>query len=308
MISSSEQKVTGPAQRGAGYGSAQKLGRSLAPYLGVLPFFLLVGVFLFWPTIYVVAGAFNNADGTFGLETIRYVIADESHIGAFKRSIQLSVATALIGAFFGGLLAWAVSVGKRDGALRRVILAASGVFAQFGGVMLAFAFLATFGFNGMLTVYLLEYFGEGVLTNPTWLYGMAGLILVYTFFQIPLMMIVFLPAIENLKPQWREASESLGGTTREYWKNIGGPILIPSFTGALLLLFANAFSAYATAVALISQGSPLVPLQISKSISSEVARSNPALSKTLALGMIIIVAIVMSLYVLLQRRVAKWTR
>ncbi len=308
MLSSSELNVTGPASSGASYAFAKKLRRSLLPYLGVLPFIALVTIFLFWPTITVISGAFYNPDGTFGLGTINQVLVEPSYVDAFKRSIQLSLVTALIGAFFGGLLAWAVATSKRDGISRRFILAASGVFAQFGGVMLAFAFLATFGFNGMLTVFILENFGESFLTQPTWLYGMVGLTLVYTFFQIPLMMIVFLPAVENLKPQWREASNGLGGTTGEYWKNIGMPILIPSFTGALLLLFANAFSAYATAVALISQGSPLVPLQISKAISGEVARSNPALSKTLALGMIIIVAVVMSLYVLMQRRVAKWTR
>jgi putative spermidine/putrescine transport system permease protein len=174
--------------------------------------------------------------------------------------------------------------------------------------MLAFAFLATFGFNGMVTIFFANNFGDSFLSNPTWLYNMTGLAVVYTFFQIPLMLIVFLPAVEGLRIEWREANDSLGGSTWNYWRNVAGPILFPSFLGALLLLFANAFSAYATAAALISQGSPIVPLQIRGAIGSEVALGGAALGKALALGMVVIVILVMGLYVLLQRRVGKWTK
>ena len=187
-------------------------------------------------------------------------------------------------------------------------LAGSGVFAQFGGVMLAFAFLATFGFNGMVTVFLTDRLGETFLSDASWLYGIGGLCVVYTFFQIPLMLIVFLPAVENIRPQWREASDSLGGSTWEYWRHVAGPILFPSFIGAALLLFANAFSAYATAAALISQGSPIVPLQIRTALSSETTLGNQSQGSALALGMVVVVAVVMTAYALLQRRVAKWSR
>ncbi|MCK7535694.1 MAG: hypothetical protein MZV63_34255 [Marinilabiliales bacterium] len=42
---------------------------------------------------------------------------------------------------FGALLAWAVAEGNPHGVFRRQAVARSGVLAQFGGVMLAFAFL-----------------------------------------------------------------------------------------------------------------------------------------------------------------------
>ena len=38
--------------------------------------------------------------------------------------------------------------------MHRAVIAGCGVLAQFGGVMLAFAFLATFGFTGVLTLFL----------------------------------------------------------------------------------------------------------------------------------------------------------
>jgi putative spermidine/putrescine transport system permease protein len=180
-----------------------------------------------------------------------------------------------------------------------------GVFAQFGGVMLAFAFLATVGPQGLLTVALSN---AGWDTGGTWLYGLNGLTVVYLYFQIPLMVLIFVPTLDGLRPQWREATESLGGTTWDYWRHVAGPILLPPFLGALLLLFANAFSAFATAAALISQGGIIVPLQIRTALTSEVLLGRENVGKALALGMIVVVAVVMVLQALLQRRTSRWLR
>jgi putative spermidine/putrescine transport system permease protein len=273
-----------------------------------LPFFLYVAVFLLWPTLAVVVGAFRTGDGSaLTLDNVRQA-AFGPYLETFVWSITLSASTALIGAVLGGLLAWAVASGRREGILRRIVVAASGTLAQFGGVMLAFAFLAAFGFNGLVTVFLKERLGIDLFANGAWIYELPGLALVYTYFQVPLMVIVFLPAVDGLKPQWREATLSLGGTPWDYWRHVGLPILLPPFLGGTLLLFANAFSAYATAAALISQGSPLVPLQIRAALTSEVVLGQANVGKALALGMVVVVAVVMTLYALLQRRTSKWLR
>jgi putative spermidine/putrescine transport system permease protein len=285
-----------------------QLFKNLTPYLGLIPFGLITLIFLIWPTIVVVYGSLQNLEGGFGFGSLIEVFTNPKYVGGYWTSIKLSAYSAIAGAILGGLLSWAISTGKSDGRFRKIAMAASGVLAQFGGVMLTFAFLATFGFNGMITLFANNYFGENILTDASWLYSLTGLVVVYTFFQIPLMLIVFLPAMENMKPEWREASESLGGSTVNYWTKVAGPILLPSFLGALLLLFANSFSAYATAAALISQGSPITPLQISFAISGEVSRTNPGISKALAVGMILVIIIVMTIYFLLQKRVSKWVK
>jgi putative spermidine/putrescine transport system permease protein len=135
---------------------------------------------------------------------------------------------------------------------------------------------------------------------------MNGLAVLYTFFQIPLMVLVFLPTLENLKPQWREASDALGGKAFEYWLRIGIPVLTPSFLGAALLLFVNSFSAYATANILINLGDYLTPLQIAIALTSETGGSNPAEAKTLSFYMVVVVVIAMSAYALLRKKVSKW--
>jgi putative spermidine/putrescine transport system permease protein len=277
------------------------------PYLVVAPFLVYVSVFLLYPTLIVVAGAFTDDRNRPTIATLR-TLTEGVYLRAFARSIELSAVTAVAGAVLGAVLAWAVWSGPRDGPLRRSAMAAAGVLAQFGGVTLAFAFIATVGLSGLVTVFVHDHLGIDLFTRGVWLFDMPGLLLVYTYFQIPLMVLVFLPALDGLRPQWREAVESLGGSGWEFWRYVAGPVLLPAFLGAALLLFANAFSAYATAAALISQGSPIVPLKIRGFLSSEVILGQQNLGKALGFGMIVVVAVVMTLYALLQRRAARWLR
>ncbi len=285
----------------------QELRLAFSAWLGALPFLLYTGLFLLLPTGIVVVGGLQDAEGLPTLQNL-VTVTTGAYLQTFVWSISLSAVTAALGAVLGALLAWAVATGPAHGVLRRIVLAASGTLAQFGGVMLAFAFLATFGFNGLITLFLQARLGIDLFASGAWIYELPGLALVYTYFQIPLMVIVFLPAVEGLKPQWREACLSLGGDGWAYWRHVGLPILWPSFAGAVLLLFANAFSAYATAKALISQASPLVPLRIGTFLTSEMVLGQANLGKALAFGMILIIAVTMTLYALLQRRTLRWLR
>ena len=293
----------GPTSGGAG---SLRL-RRVRDHLPFVPFLVYVTLFMLIPTAIVVIGAFQSDDGTPTLQNIATVLGGASFRDAFMRSITLSAQTAIIGATLGGLLAWALVDSDPNSWLRRIVLSASAVLAQFGGVMLAFAFLATFGFNGLATMFMREVVGLDVL-GGTWIYGMNGLVVVYSYFQIPLMVIIFLPALGGLRREWQEASSSLGGSAWQFWRHVGGPVLAPSFLGALLLLFANAFSAYATAAALVSQGSPIVPLRIRGALTSEVVLGQANVGKALALGMVVVVVVVMLLYALLQRRASRWVK
>jgi len=272
--------------------------------VGVVPFFVFVGLFLGIPTLVVMIGAFTGPRGP-TLDNVT-ALADGYIVDAFVRSIVLSAVTALLGAVFGALLAYTLVTGRPGGLIRRVVTSASGVLAQFGGVTLAFAFIATIGFSGFVTIFLHDRLGIDIYSGGVWLFELPGLVVVYTYFQIPLMVIVFLPAVDGIRPQWREATETLGGSTWQYWTRVAGPLLAPAFLGSTLLLFANAFSAYATAAALVSQGSPIVPLQIRTALTSEVILGRENLAKAMALGMVVVVAVVMWLYAVLQRRTARW--
>jgi len=275
-------------------------------WLGTVPFLAYVGIFLLLPTLLVAYEAFFDAAGNFTFANFDELRQD-TIVHSFISSIVLSLESAVVGSLLGGVLTYVVATGSPDGLLRRTVTAASGVLAQFGGVTLAFAFLATIGPQGFITKLIIDAYGTDI--SGGWLYEpLSGLVLVYSYFQIPLMVLVFLPAMDGLRPQWREAAESLGGTTWHYWRHVALPLLTPAFLGAFLLLFASGFSAYATAAALVSQGQPLVPLQIANTFSSEVILGRENVGKAMALGMIVIVAIVMTLNALLQRRASRWLR
>ncbi len=279
-----------------------------------MPFTLLVVLFLLIPLVVVITGALTGPDGRFSLAGLS-AFGDRTVLTAFWRSIFLAGSTALIGGVAGGLIAYVIATpgaasAGRPGAvsvLRQVVTSVCGVLAQFGGVALAFAFIATLGVSGVVTLALAD-LGVNIFASGVWLFAMPGLVLVYCSFQVPLMVIVFLPALDGVKPTWREATTTLGGTRWQYWRLVGGPLLAPAFTSGLLLLFASGLSSYATAAALVSQGSPIVPLQIRAALTSEVLLGRADLGKVLALGMVVLVAAVMLLQGLLARRSTRWSR
>jgi putative spermidine/putrescine transport system permease protein len=277
--------------------------RRIRDTLPLLPFLLVVLIFLIIPTVTVIVSAFV-ADGQFSLARIGALFSATA-LAALWKSVLLSASTALIGATLGAVLAWLIVSSPPSSVIRRAVLSLCSVLAQFGGVALAFAFLATIGLSGVLTLWVQQLFGFN-LAGSGWLYSLTGLILVYTYFQIPLMVIVFLPALEGLRDQWREAAVSLGASRWQYFREVAAPLLTPAFLGSSLLLFANAFAAYATAAALVSQGSPILPLLIRTALTSEVVLGQSGFAYALALEMVVVVAVVMVAYNLLVRRTARW--
>jgi putative spermidine/putrescine transport system permease protein len=274
-----------------------RAGRRLAApaWVGTVPFLAYVAIFLLWPTGIVVVDSLKNPNGAWAFSNVTE-LGNPLVRGYFIGSFKLCLLSSVAGAVLGAILAYAIASGNPDGTVRRLYLAVSGVLSQFGGVTLAFAFLVTIG-------------PVGLLFHASWYYGFPwGIGLIYTYFQIPLMVLVFLPAIDGVKVQWREASENLGASAWQYWRYVGGPLLMPAFLGGLLLLFANALSAFATIQAWENQIAYIVPQQISTAMSSEVGLSNVNVADLLALGMVVMVAIVMTGYALLQRRAARWLR
>jgi len=276
----------------------------VGPSLALLPFLAYVGIFLVVPTLTVIVNGFVE-NGHFSLSNVQTLFT-ATVLRATWKSILLSASTALIGAFLGALLAYLALSGNPDGLLRRATISISGVLAQFGGVTLAFAWMVTVGPTGLLTNLLFDIVGHDVFNGSGWLYGMPGLILVYTYFQIPLMVIVFVPALEGLRPQWREAATSLGASTWRFWREVGIPVLTPPFLASTLLLFANAFAAYATAAVLVSQGQVILPLMIRAALTSEVVLGQQNLAYALALEMVVIVSLVMVVYNWYLKRAARW--
>ncbi len=274
-------------------------------WLGLVPFLAYLALFLLLPTILAAVTGFQDDRGAFTWDNVTALV-DPVITATFWNSTWVSLLTAVIGAVIGALVCFAMLGLPETGAVRASVDAASGVLAQFGGVMLAFVMVATLGTQGVVTRFLAEAFGIDIFAQGAWIYSLPGLIPAYIVFQVPLMVITFMPALAALRPQWAEAHLTLGGTRADFWIHVGLPVLAPSFLASFLLLFTNAFSSYATAAALASQGSSIVPLQIRTALTSETVLGRENLAGSLALGMIVVVAAAMVVYNLVQRRASRW--
>ncbi len=303
MVTIAETSATTTAIRGAGSTRSRRPGFA---WLGLTPFAAYVLIFLAIPAVVAVASGFFNEQGKFTFANLK-AFADPNIINYFVASFGVSAGSAIIGAVLGAIVCYALLGIDPEGWIRTTIDSASSVLAQFGGVMLAFAFIATIGLQGLVTTWLQSTFGLNLNANGPLLYSVPGLLFPYVYFQVPLMVLTFMPAMARLKPQWGEAAATLGGTRFTYWRRIGMPILAPAFWGCLILLFANGFSSYATAAALISQGG-IVPLAIKQELTSETVVGVANTAGVLALGMLAVMVVVMIAYSALQRRASRWER
>ena len=274
-------------------------------WLGVAPFVLFALFFLILPTLYLIVGAFQNKAGEFSLANIRELF-EPSILAAYWISIKVSLASAVIGAFVGLAIAIAVIRGGLPNWLRSATVTFSGVASNFAGVPLAFAFLATLGRLGLVTV-LLRGIGINIYALGFNILSFWGLTLTYLFFQIPLMIVIITPAIDGLKKEWGEAAATLGATTAQYWRMVVIPVLWPSFLGTVILLFANAFGAIATAYALTGSSLNIVPILLYAQIRGDVLH-NANLGYALAFGMIVITGVANAFYIWFRTRSERWLR
>ena len=252
-------------------------------------------------------GSFKGADGAFTLTNVSQLIHTGDIRHAYGQSIEISLVTALLGGLLGFLIAYAAIREGTPGWIRSAFATFSGVAANFGGIPLAFAFIASLGTIGIITQFLANTFGYNLYEHGFTIFGKTGVELAYLYFQIPLMILVIAPAIDGLRMEWSEASSNLGASRFQFWRYIGLPVLFPSLLGAVILLFGNAFAAYATAYALTSGGTPLVPILIGNDLSGNVY-TNPHEGQALAFGMFVVLAAMMLFYIPLQRRASRWAR
>lgn len=280
--------------------------RQALSWFGVAPFFLFALLFLILPTLNIVVGAFRNPQGQVTLENLGKLLSP-SILSAFWISIELSLLTAVLGCLFGFLIAAAITLGGLPRQLRNAILTFSGVASNFAGVPLAFAFIATLGRLGFVTMLLRNWFDINLYGSGFNIVSFLGLALTYLYFQIPLMVLIITPALEGLRREWREAAESLGASGVQYWRMVALPVLWPSLLGTLALLFANAFGAVATAIALTGSSLSIAPIVLFAQIRGDVL-NDPHLGYAIAFAMIVLTAVANGIYVLLRMRAERWLK
>jgi putative spermidine/putrescine transport system permease protein len=276
-------------------------------WLGVLPFFIFTFLFLIYPSSTIVIRSFQDSvTKTFTLENINTLLHSKYLLQSYWISIKLSLITAVGGGFFGFLLAYSAIKGNLPRFMAASLMTFSGVASNFAGVPLAFAFIALLSPTGLLIGWM-RALGYNPYFHGFTIYTFTGLTIVYMYFQFPLMVLVIAPAIEGMRREWLEASENLGANSFQYWRYVALPILGPALLGTMILLFGNAFGAYATAQALTGGQINLVTIVIGSELRGDVL-GNAGVGYALSFGMVVVMALAIVGYTVLQRRTERWLR
>lgn len=262
--------------------------------LCLLPFAVFFIAFQIAPLVWVALNSLNTPDG-WGLGNFEKAFASKFYMQAVKHSLQIAFWSSL----FGMLIAIIGSYSLRqvDSKLRDFVIAFSNMTSNFAGVPLAFAFIILLGFNGALTLLLIQ---AGLIDSFN-LYSKNGLIVLYTYFQIPLGVLLLYPAFDALRQDWRESAALLGAGTWAFWRHIGLPVLTPALLGTFVILLANALGAYATVYYLTTGNFNVLPIRIAAMISGDISL-DPNMASALAMILVGLMAAITLVHQLLLRR------
>jgi putative spermidine/putrescine transport system permease protein len=285
--------------------SKKRKTRWFSDWIGFAPFLLFCLAFELVPILLLIRGSF--VDRTNGALTLSHYtdLQHPLYVNSFLNSIKLSGLTAVIGVVLGTFIGYAIYRWPSE-RVRETLITLSDVTTNFAGAPLAFAFVVILGLNGVITQFLLQYFHYELYPAFS-IYSFYGLVLAYVYFQLPLMVLLILPAFVGIKKEWQESAQSLSASTFQFWWNIGIPVLAPSLIAGFTLLFANAFGAYATAYTLVQSKMSLVTLQIGYMIAGEV-RQDPGVGMAMAVLSLIIMGLSIGVYQAATGRARRWSR
>ncbi|MFI6504592.1 ABC transporter permease subunit [Nonomuraea typhae] len=281
-------------------GAARRFLTRWGPALPLLAFTLVT---LVLPALRLVHDTFALPDGSYGLGHVAKVIANPVDRQAVAGSLALGCVQATLATAIGAPAAWLITRMRLGG--RAFWLSLMNVAANFAGIGLAFGFVALIGSTGMLTLVLRALLG--VEDNPFPSTGsFSGMNIVYLYFNVPMFVLLTLPALSVLKDDWQEAAAVCKATRRQFWRHVGIPVLAPFVAAGWLLVFTWTIGVYAVAYAVAaSPGSQkLITLQIGTTLESSVFGLGRAAVLSVLLMILAVGATV--LYRQCVKRAARW--
>lgn len=263
--------------------------------LVMLPFVVVFFAFQIAPLLWMAIHSFYSEMTGWGWDNYREIVSSPF----YQQAIAFSLYITFWSSVFGLLVALIGSYSLHrlgQGKLHDWMMSFTNMTSNFSGVPLAFAFIILLGANGSITLLLRQ---AGLLGDFS-IYSKGGLVLIYTYFQIPLGVMLLYPAFDSLREDWRESAALLGAGTLRYWRYIALPVLMPALAGTFVILLANALGAYATLYALTGGNFNAIPIRISALVAGDLFL-DPNMAS--ALGMLLVALMV--LITLVHQRVVK---
>ena len=263
----------------------------------LLPFALFWVAFQLAPLLWIAINSFwSEMNSQWGWDNYQDILTSPFYQQAFRFSLDISLWSSVWGLLIALITGYSLHQ-LGSGRLQRFLISFTNMTSNFAGVPLAFAFVILLGLNGCLTLLLRHY---GVIESFR-LFSRNGMVLVYTWFQIPLGVLLLYPAFDGLKKEWQESAALLGASRWRYWWHIGLPILFPALLGTFVILLANALGAYATIYALTTGNFNVVPVRIAALVSGDISL-DPNTGSALAMLLVAIMALITLVQQYLVRR------
>ncbi len=263
--------------------------------LCLVPFAVFFFVFQIAPLLWVLVHSVQSEESGWGLANFSKIFNSKFYLQAIQHSLEISFWSSLFGIVIAVLGSY--SLRKVDSRLRNFVNAFANMTSNFSGVPLAFAFIILLGFNGSITIMLKQ---AGIIEDFN-LYSKTGLIILYTYFQIPLGVLLLYPAFDALREDWRESASLLGASSWQFWRYIGLPVLTPALLGTFVILLANALGAYATVYALTTGNFNVLPIRIAAMVSGDISL-DPNMASALAVILVGLMTLVTLVHQWLLKR------
>jgi putative spermidine/putrescine transport system permease protein len=263
--------------------------------LCLVPFAVFFIVFQIAPLVWVLIHSVQSEESGWGLANFIKIFNSKFYLQAIQHSLEISFWSSLFGIVIAILGSY--SLRKVDSRLRNFVNAFANMTSNFSGVPLAFAFIILLGFNGSITIMLKQ---AGIIQDFN-LYSKTGLIILYTYFQIPLGVLLLYPAFDALREDWRDSASLLGANSWQFWRHIGLPVLTPALLGTFVILLANALGAYATVYALTTGNFNVLPIRIAAMVSGDISL-DPNMASALAVILVGLMTLVTLVHQWLLKR------
>jgi putative spermidine/putrescine transport system permease protein len=224
-----------------------------------LPGLALVAFFFLLPLGVVLATSFSGPGGAFSR-----VFSDSLFFQGLAGSLLLSISAGGLSLVAGFFIALRLSRLKEN--IRTFFMLLISLPLTFSGMVVAYGFILSFGRAGFFTM-LLAYAGVDPAKFSGFIYSPLGLSFAYCYYLIPRVVFMLLPVLINFDSSKLLAAESFGAGRMRRIVEILIPEIFPAVVSSFCLVFAVAFGAYGTALALTGTQLNILPLQLYSRIS-----------------------------------------
>ncbi len=252
---------------------------------------LIVGVMLVWPIAQVLLmGLFDSTTHDVTLVHYKKILTHPYYVGALWNTIIVGVGGMLGACLLGVPLAYCTARYVIKG---RSIIATLAVMALVSPPFIgAYSWIVVLGNNGWLTVQL-----KSLGINMPTIYGVSGIILVFSLKFFPFVYLMTESALRNINRSYEEAAENLGCTPLQRFFRVTLPLVFPATSSGAILCFVLSIADFGTPSIIGREFRTLSTIAYNQ-YTSEMGGT-----PTMAVSISMLMVVISMLAVFLQRRV-----